>query len=79
MISLTLKMLSEILNEMGLPQVTIGPKEHELMNIDYARKIYNMTNLYRSLSKAFMSVSSISFIAWPVGQHNDHFDDDGES
>ena len=64
--TLTLKVLNEIGKEMGLLQVAVGP-------IKYEKKSY------RSLCNAFMSVNSMSFIAWPVGQHNDHFNDDDES
>lgn len=77
--TLTLVRLNEIWHEQQRSPLAVGPIAGELDNIEYSREIYELTGSYRSFVKAFMSVNSMSLIAWPVGQHNDHFNKGGES
>ena len=80
MATLTLKRLNEVrLSNKDLPIAT-GPIKYELRNIEYARQAYELTNKsYMAFCKAFISVNSMSLIAWQVGEHNDHFNKKGES
>ena len=77
--TLTLKRLNEKRKMLNLPPVAEGPILQEFENIEYCRLIFNITGSYRTFIEAFISVNSMSLVAWPVGQHNDHFSKDGES
>ena len=77
--TLTLKRLNEKRKMLNLPPVAEEPILQEFENIEYCRLIFNVTCSYRAFIKAFISVNSMSLVAWPVGQHNDHFSKDGKS
>lgn len=72
------------MNEINLfsdkPMVAQGPIENEMMNIEYARRVFQLTGgSYRAFCKAHMSVNSMTLVAHPVGQHFDYFHKGGES
>lgn len=77
--TLVLKRVNEIFASDGMPAVALGPVKHEMRNIKYARSIFKLEKSYRSFCIAFMSVNSMTLVAWPVGQHYDHFNEGGES
>lgn len=77
--TLTLKKLNEYNVAKRQHTVASGPIVDELRNINYARRIFNQTWDWVSFIKAFITVNSMSLIAWPVGLHNDHFNEGGES
>ena len=80
MATLVLKRLNEKLDSSGMPMVAAGPIEHEMLNVEYARNVFEITGgSYRAFCKAFMSVNSMSLVAHPVGQHYDYFNKGGES
>ena len=59
--------------------MAVGPIENELVNIRYARGLFANNQSFRLLCKAFISVNSMSLVVYPVGQHNDHFNENAES
>ena len=77
--TLTLAGLNEKRIIQNMPPVAQGPIVQEWENIEHSRLIFNITGSYRSFCKVFISVNSMSIVAWPVGQHNNHFNKDGES
>ena len=76
--TLTLKRLNEFHLQSGLCPVATGPIQHEMKSIAYSCQTFQFTKSYKSFCKAFISVNIMSLVAWPVGQHNDHFNK-GES
>ena len=79
LVTLILQRRNEELIKQGKPQVGHGPIIHELGNIEYAGKFFGHTKSFKAFVKAFMNVNSMSLVAYPVGQHNDHFNAGGES
>ena len=72
------------MNEINLisdkPMVAQGPIENEMMNIEYAHRVFELTGgSYHAFCKAHMSVNSMTLVAHPVRQHFDYFHKVGES
>jgi hypothetical protein len=51
----------------------------KLDSIAYTRGIFAITQLYADLRKAFFACNTISLVAFPVGQHTDQFNENGEA
>lgn len=79
LVTLILDKHNKVLQASGNLKVGHGPISHELRNIKYARKFFRLTKSLKVFVKAFMNVNSMSLVAYPVGQHNDHFNAGGES
>ena len=79
LITVILDKRNQVLQASGHLKVGHGPISHELRNIKYARKFFRLTKSLKVFVKAFMNVNSMSLVAYPVGQHNDHFNAGGES
>ena len=79
LITVILDKHNKVLQASGNLKVGHGPISHELRNIEYARKFFRLTKSLKVFVKAFMNVNSMSLVAYPVGQHNDHFNAGGES
>ena len=68
--TLLLRRMNEINVFSDKPIVAQGPIENEMMNIEYARRVFELTGgSYRAFCKAHMSVNSMTLVAHPVGQH----------
>ena len=79
LVTLILQQRNEAFQQKGKPQVGHGSIGYELRYIEYARKFYLHKKSFKAFVKAFMNVNSMSLVAYPVGQHHDHFNAGGES
>lgn len=72
------KMNHSCLDVIKLPFATEAIRT-ELESIKYARQVFGIKGSYSAFCRAFLTCNSVSLVAYPVGQHNDHFNKNGES